>query len=407
MSVKIACPSCGQKMKLPDESALGKKVQCPGCSDRFVAAAANPDYPVAPVVPKDKPKSEGSRSSRPASSSPEPARPAAKAKLTGRGTADSASPARESGSARSKPARKSPKDEEVLDVVEIIEEEDEWSGLAPAAPKKPKSSRLAEAPAVVGKKKRKSDSERKAVPGDGEMSIGQHQLLMVGTGLAGGLIAMAVWAAIIHWRGFGAGYLAVLVGLFVGGGVRLGASKLDFGWAPAITAVVMTFMAIIGGKAVAYRVLNASEAAREQQKKTTAYVALLEHDNYHIKKIAERTVETREKLDPEFDRYEGLDDDLYEDLEDIDALPPEKIPKLYPPAIWKEATEKWTALPDDEKAKQRQDAGEKLTRAKSGDIDDVNYQTQRGHEPLFDVLDIFWLICAVSAAFRLATGMND
>ncbi|MCC7425207.1 MAG: hypothetical protein IT428_33470 [Planctomycetaceae bacterium] len=400
MSVVIECPSCGQKMKLPSESALGKKVQCPGCAERFVAAA-NLDYPVAPVVPKANPKADSDRPARPL---PKPApsdarsRPAAKTKV------EAAPGARESSS-RSKPSRKRPKDDEVLDVVEIVEEEDEWAGLAPAAPKKPKSSRLGEAPAVVGRKKRASESERRAQPGEGEMSIGQHRLLMIGTGLIGGLIAMAVWAAIIHWRGIGAGYLAVLVGLFVGGGVRLGASKLDYGWAPAITASVMTFMAIIGGKAVAYRVLNASAAAREQQARTTAYVALLEHENYHIQRIAERIIDTREKLDPEFDRFEGMDYD--EDLDEISDLPPEKIPKQYPPAIWKEATEKWAELSEEEKKKQRDEADDKVARAKAGQIDDEKFQTQQGKEPLFDILDIFWLLLSISAAFRLATGQNE
>lgn len=406
MSVLIACPSCGQKMKLPSEASLGKKIQCPGCAQRFIAGVADADVPVAPVISKDKPKAESPRPARLAASAPESSKPVGKPKADVK--AKAAPSARESSSNSSKSSRKPPKDEEVLDVVEIIEEEDEWAGLAPAAPKKPKSGRLGEAPAVVGKKKKKPDSERRVQAGEGEMSIGQHRLLMVGTGLVGGLIAMAVWAAIIHWRGIGAGYLAILVGLFVGGGVRLGASKIDYGWAPAITAAAMTFMAIIGGKVVAYRVLNAAENAREQQKLTTAYVALLEHDNSHIQRIADHLIETRQKIDRNFDRWEGMEEiEEDEEFDDVTTLAPEKIPKLYPPAIWKEATEKWTALPEDEKTKQRQEAGDKANRAKSGDIADETYRTDQSKAPIFDILDIFWLILSISAAFRLATGQND
>src|ERR1700689_168218 len=38
MSIVIACPSCEAKMKAPD-SAVGKKVKCPGCGEPLTVRA--------------------------------------------------------------------------------------------------------------------------------------------------------------------------------------------------------------------------------------------------------------------------------------------------------------------------------------------------------------------------------
>ncbi len=49
------------------------------------------------------------------------------------------------------------------------------------------------------------------------------------TGLVGGLIGAAIWAALIYFTGVEIGYVAILVGACAGIGVRLGASQWDFG----------------------------------------------------------------------------------------------------------------------------------------------------------------------------------
>lgn len=413
MAVVIVCPTCGQKMKVPDESALGRKVQCPGCSTRFVSAATDDVYPVAPVVAAKKASPERTAAERQMPRDSAREKPAASEKKKPRPGASSEASTRPAKPAKSKsPSR----DEDVLEVVEVVEVEDEWAGLAPAAPRRGKPEKPNAAPAVLGKKK-KASTEKRGEPAATEMSVNRHRLLMIGTGLAGGLFAMTLWAVIIHWRGIGAGYLAVLVGLCVGFGVRVGASRWDYGWAPAITATVMTVMAILGGKAVAHRVLNVNAVAAERARNTAAYVALLEHENYQIQRFADAIIEDRLKKGLPIHSNEGRemseDDSDAEDSEDVldlaDAftLTPEKLAEAYPPAIWNEAATSWKELPDDERATRKKEAEDKIAQAKEGTIADERYQTSADHEPIFDILDIFWLICAVSAAFRLATGMSD
>jgi hypothetical protein len=65
MPILINCPSCGRKLRVPDE-LLGKKVRCPGCQTMFAgtpepaapvpaAATTAPADPPAPAVPPPAP----------------------------------------------------------------------------------------------------------------------------------------------------------------------------------------------------------------------------------------------------------------------------------------------------------------------------------------------------------------
>lgn len=58
--VKLSCPECGKKLRLPDRSILGKKVRCPACQTPFVAALPEspPDDLSPPSPSKVSPPSE-------------------------------------------------------------------------------------------------------------------------------------------------------------------------------------------------------------------------------------------------------------------------------------------------------------------------------------------------------------
>jgi predicted Zn finger-like uncharacterized protein len=62
------CPSCGQKLKVPDNLA-GKKVRCSKCANTFVAESASEGPPAAPPPP---PPSEAVRPSRRREEEPPP-----------------------------------------------------------------------------------------------------------------------------------------------------------------------------------------------------------------------------------------------------------------------------------------------------------------------------------------------
>lgn len=413
MSVFILCPQCAQKLKLPDGTVLGKKVVCPSCHEAFVsqeastaellaaterkrvesqlpAAAAEADSARSHAKKGPSPSAEPKRAAVPATKKPVEKKPPEEKRTTRLS-------AKETQKLKAKPAV----EEEVFEV-EVVED-DEWADLAPA-PLKSRKSKLPAAPAVLGKKK-KDRPERGSEREGGEMSLSQHRLLMVGTGLIGAVVATGLWAAVIHWRGLGSGWLAMLVGLCVGVGVRAGASKHDFGWAPALTASGLTFVAIIGGKFIASQILM-SRMAGEIRERQAMYVTLLEHDNYQIEQVADELIAEKRKTDPMFESYpdEEDEDEEYDPKRD---LQPERLPKHYKAALWKEAAEKWQEMPDDEKAKRKQAAEAKIAAAKQGKIDDPRHDLGIYRPAVIDILDIIWLLVSVTAAFRLATGQVD
>jgi len=48
--LKLPCPHCGKKLRIPDRSILGKKIRCPACRTGFVASLTTPD-PAPVLVP--------------------------------------------------------------------------------------------------------------------------------------------------------------------------------------------------------------------------------------------------------------------------------------------------------------------------------------------------------------------
>lgn len=110
-------------------------------------------------------------------------------------------------------------------------------------------------PAVIGqkrKKKKKAPEKQSKIDSlrdeDGDLPMALHWMMMVGTGLVGGAIASAIWAAIIYYTEAEVGFVAILVGVLAGTGVRVGASRWDYGWGPALTAVGVAAFSILVGK---------------------------------------------------------------------------------------------------------------------------------------------------------------
>lgn len=387
MPLSSQCPHCGAKLRLKDPGLAGKKVQCPGCKEPFTVkplndGAASGSAPAAVKKPQPTASKPGSRSA-------------------------------------SKPAAKSGGEDDWMSELDSLIEE--------SAPEK---TAAASAPQVAGKRrkkpsgagKRRQQSRWRDVDGDLHMWV--QYLWMITLGLAFGFGGMAVWAGLtkimlgvpLHW-------VAVFVGVFIGTGVRLGASKWDFGWGPALTASIITFFAIVVGKVVAINAL--SEDVERQATQAVEHFAVMRehfgpfarHENYEIKKVADdialeweeagREVDWPDETGPSY----AWDPSDYAFEAQLGTAPDpkayfdaEKLPGRVPEELWKAASERWQALPDEEKQRRRAATEEEIRfYASMTDVTAVDPSRPRGRK-VFGIFDIICLVLGIAAAFRIAAG---
>lgn len=200
MAISAQCPHCFAKLKLKNPDLVGKKVRCPSCEEPFrVEAPADSPELVAATGKRAQPKETAA--------------------------------------------------------------EDDWLGDLNSYRDVPAESSVTAPPPIVGRKKKKVPADSEAKPRrrrddeDEGLSLTAHRILMMVTGVVGGLIGVAIWGGIIYGTGYEVGYVAILVGFLAGTGVRLGASNWDYGWWPAVTAVVIAATTIIAGKLVGINLL--------------------------------------------------------------------------------------------------------------------------------------------------------
>lgn len=365
-------------MKLKDARFVGKKVRCPGCQQPFTVQAL------------------GS--------------PAAKA---------------------ARPSRASQPDEDIdfLDPDDVAAEQtsggdDDWLAALDSLPPAKAGTPAAAPPPVAGRRK-KSDSgagkkrKRQWRDADGEFPPWVHNLLMIGAGLVAGVLTCAIWAGLIYRTGFSNHYFALIVGASIGGAVRLGASKWDFGWGPAMTASVIAFVAIMAGKIIGVNILMA-ESRQEQQDYVDAKIALMQHPNYLIRLEATEIMMEELEAGVATDWGEAPigEEEFDEDYDDPTAsLDPERLEQLHPPRLWAAAEERWEARPPEEQAERKQEIDAEIALMQEldpGDVDDFE-QTVRirgaGRIPtgtrVLHPLDFVFSLLAVAAAFKIAAGFSD
>lgn len=354
------CPNCWKKLKLKSEMQIGRKVPCPKCSEKFIVNLIGQAGISKPTT--------GAGQHRDSTSDP--------------------------------PSSNSSDGEEIYSGDEYsyeysdddygYEYEDEYSETEAAEPeeeyqpahRRPKKKR----------KKSKSGGREPSrwMDADGELSLGTHRLLMVGTGMLGGMLGTAVWYGVIAWSGYEVGYVAILVGFLVGSGVRLGASKWDFGWGPALTAAAIALASIGGGKVLAYQALVAGfqEDIRE------AFIPAVNEESI-ISRFAgeiEEEMEARGEVVPERD---DIAEDLSDDDEGID------FERLYSPIVWAKAEERWRALSEAEQKQELKQLEEVFGSLAS------EFQAGTSRVAIFGPLDLLWVFFAVSGAFKIAAGMED
>jgi hypothetical protein len=350
-SQSAGCPHCRATLEFKNSGLVGKKVQCPRCAKPFTLQPADPDNAILDVAEAEEVPSEAGEEDLLAA-------------------LDSLDSPRSSGPKRTAP---------------------------PAAP-------------VVGQRRKKSSGDKHHARSrfrdeDGELPLWLHRVLMIGTGMLGGLLGTVLWAFLIYKTEFPSRYAAIFVGAFVGGGVRLAASKWDFGWGPAVTASVIAFVAIITGKIVGMNLLL-SAVQRETAEFTAAYVRLMQHENFLISQMADEALAAN--YDSDFDLDEaGVDwtEDAEEDEFDPENwLDPEQLPRRYPQAVWDDANKRWDQLPDDEKQKRRAAVDGAIAQ---GEGDAAVSGMDFNRPAILHPLDLLFAVIAIIAAFRIAAGWTD
>lgn len=383
--LQAKCPHCQVRMKLKDPALAGKKVRCPKCREPFTVPA-------------------------PASSAARPLKAAAANEDIDFLVPDKSS---SKSAAAGSPAG-----------------DDDWLSALDALPAEADAPLAAGPPPVAGKRKRKQSGgtrKRGLRDADGELPIWVHTLLMIGTGLVAGIFTTAIWAGIIYRTGFSSHYFALIVGTAVGLGVRLGASKWDYGWGPAITASIIAFVSIMGGKIIGVNILMA-ETRAEERAYLEQTVKLMEHENYLICLEADQVwMEQYEAAAAQNGDAAGdalladagwdvvpLDDEADWGSDPGGVSGPEDLPDAYPPKIWAEGKKRWAALAPEEQAERRKAVQSQIAVMKQIDPRDGNEFDQavdiRGMGPMptgtrvLSPLDFVFAVLAIIAAFRLAAG---
>lgn len=366
----VQCPHCRARLRLKKAELVGRKVRCPGCGEPFTVRRPGGKPSTArraDVAPAPGSRSPSKRARRPAAAT----------------------------------------DDDWLAGLSSIEAEPARTTSAAAGP-----------PPKVRRKRRRKKSTQASRPRkrflrdeDGDLPLAVHRLLMVGTGLGCALVGTLIWGLVMYFAEFEAAFIAILVGVLAGTGVRLGASKWDYGWGPALTAMGIAVVTIVAGKVLGVTLIlrgmvgEMREHASDVQQNV---VAASTHENMLIAGIADEIVQQREEAGRPVNWPELEDEDFEADL-----LDPEKIPETYPADIWAAALARWNQLSDAEKQarreQQRRDAEEqkRLMEELESELEDVGVSVRDDAWLLFSPFDLLWFGLACTVAFRIAAGWED
>ena len=274
---------------------------------------------------------------------------------------------------------------------EPAEDEDDFEEeLAPpvAKPKKSKSK------SSEGKKKK----TKRPAGEPGEYSLPVHYLMMAGTGFVGGLIGAVLWCGVVLVLPISFTYGALLVGALVGGGVRMGASKYDYGWGPAITALIVAIFAITLGEVMAVNL-----ELRMYQSEIDEEMAIYNSEEGQILLLAQeeyaRQVESGEFSEQEMEAFtEELQNKMPEfDEDDFDdeGMSLEFMTMSIPPKILEASRQKYASLTDAEKKELEQQANFEFEGVGLSDAPSI-----------LTLFDLAFFILAGGVAFSIAAGWD-
>jgi hypothetical protein len=418
------CPHCRAKMQLQKPELIGKTAKCPACKEAFVIKPVAEETAAPAAAPKKS-------AAAPDAAAPAKKKPAAAAAPTSKKAAASTTKSKSGAAASAQAKVKQDIDFEVDDddeifEAEVVEDDDDWlktlDALSPSEMGKRSGRTSGAAPVVRGGPKKQATTtkkrKRRLRDPDGELPLWMSRSLSVVIGATVGAVAMLIWAGFVAKTGMPSRWMPVFIGATVGTGVRLGASKWDFGLFPAVTAALIALTAVIGGKVIGWNLMK--HQALDRDRMIARYeLRLAKHEDYKYSLMAEEI--HRMYL------QDGLKDaqSLYRDdfttmtmtePEIAEYYSPTKLQDVYGEARWKEAKTRWDSLSDEERKDYEADIQAEVENLTAVVNMDVGAEVKRGDElraavgqsgGALGILDFIMAAVAVVGAFKIAAGMAD
>jgi len=200
-------------------------------------------------------------------------------------------------------------------------------------------------------------------------------------GSIGGAAGAAVWAMIAYFAHAEVGWIAWGIGAVVGICIRFVSGESQEGLGPGIAAALIAILSVLGGKYAAVSMLVASLDLGAE--------TLVLTDEQMIATLADEIVGELQAKGKKVVFPAG------KTLEDASGQAD------YPPAIWKSAAQRWTAL-GPAKQKERREEQQKQYAAVMGAVRGALHE--RAFAESFSLFDALWFFLAAATAFRLGAG---
>lgn len=199
-------------------------------------------------------------------------------------------------------------------------------------------------------------------------------------GLIGGVIGAAVWGAIAYFTGYEIGWIAWGVGVVVGMGVRIAADG-ETGFGLGATASAVALASILAGKFMASYLIVDSIATTMSKVEVT--------DEQAQSYIADKVVEEYQAAGKTMKWPEGMDVESAEEEKD------------YPPEVWKDMKERWTAMsPAEQKDFREQMRASFVSQMRGASAGIAGSGVVEG----LSWMDGLFAVLALASAFRIGSG---
>ena len=203
-------------------------------------------------------------------------------------------------------------------------------------------------------------------------------------GVVGGVIGAGIWAGISYFTGIEIGWVAWGVGGLVGLGCSWGSR--GGGAVLGCMAVVITLLAIAGGKYAAVHLMIRNEVGSEQEFLQST-LATLQDDEVVVSYMADEIIEAMEVQGQTIEWPAGTDPNEASGESD------------YPPAVWSQASTRWEQMSAQERDEYREQLAGQIRVGVRAFFSDVS---SRGFLASFGAMDLLFFALAVVTAFRIA-----
>lgn len=200
-------------------------------------------------------------------------------------------------------------------------------------------------------------------------------------GAIGGAVGAGVWAVISYFAHAEVGWIAWGIGFVVGVFVRIAAGEAFEGPLPGVVAAGIAILAVLAGKfAAAHMAASAIDLSQVSMDVT---------DEQMIVSIADEIIHEREAKGQKVVLLGG------KTLDDATTQAD------YPPAIWKEASQKWTKLGATKQQEQKTVREAKMRQA----LQAFRQVAEReAFAASFSAFDALWFFLAAATAFKIGHG---